>query len=262
MATSLQTLTLLSSIALLLTLAGTAQSLGKNSSTSFAYDFSSEKPTDLTYQGDAHFPSDTTFLRLTKTDDSGNPQSFSIGRVVYSKPVIFLEKKKQAGFESTVKFIIKPNNGDYNPADGLVFFIAPFNSTVGDSGSSFGVFDPSGKNPSVFAVEFDIYLNDDDPSYRHVGIDIQSHVSSSVAEVDDAILGQEVTAVIGYDATTKLISVHGVAGARTFEVSYVYDLSTILPQLVQVGISGTTGMCVAVHDVISWSFNSDVVHVK
>ncbi|KAH6829359.1 hypothetical protein C2S53_013507 [Perilla frutescens var. hirtella] len=264
MATSLQTLIpLLSSIALLLTLADTV--LGKKSSTSFAFDFSGEKPTDLTYQGDAHFPTDTAILRLTRTDDFGNAQSLSIGRVVYSKPVTFSDKKKQANFQTTLKFIIKRNNGDEEPpADGLVFFIAPVNSAVAAPGGSFGVFDESGKNPSVFAVEFDIFVNDIfDPTYRHVGIDIQSQISSNVTEVGgDAMIGQEVTAVIGYDAATKLISVHGTAGGKSFEVSYVYDLSTLLPQLVEVGISAATGGDVAVHDVISWSFDSDVVHVK
>ncbi|KAH6806741.1 hypothetical protein C2S51_031572 [Perilla frutescens var. frutescens] len=266
MATSLRTLIpLLSSIALLLALAHTALGKKSSTSTSFAYDFSSEKPTDLTYQGDAHFPTDTTVLRLTKTDGFGNGELLSIGRVVYSKPVTFSDKKKQANFQTTLKFIINRNNGDENPpADGLLFFIAPVNSAVAAAGGNFGVFDESGRNPSVFAVEFDTFVNDNfDPSYRHVGIDIQSRVSSNVTEVGgDAMIGQDVTAVVGYDAATKLISVHGSAGGKSFEVSYVYDLSAILPQLVEVGISAATGGCVAIHDVISWSFDSDVVHVK
>lgn len=270
MATFLQTLIpLLYSIAFLLN-APNAIGLpllpkSPSKTTSFSYDFNGVKPTtDLTYKGDAYFPSDSTYLRLTQTDNSGNALQSRAGQVVYSRPIIFWDKKSKANFETSVKFIIKPINGDPNgPADGLVFFIDAVNSSVRESGGYFGAFDISGKTPSVFAVEFDIFVNEDfDPSFRHVGIDIESQVSSNVTAVDDGIVGQEVTASIKYDAVTHLISVQGSAGGKSFEVSYVHDLSSILPQNVQVGISGATGGAVAVHDVISWSFSSTMVRKK
>ncbi|KAH6819520.1 hypothetical protein C2S51_003123 [Perilla frutescens var. frutescens] len=263
MATSLQTLIpLLCSIALLLTLANAAQPQPRprpRPRTIFNYNFNRDKPTDLTYQGDANFPTGTAVLRLTKTDVFGNPQPNSIGRVLYTRPVIFSRRQRQANFQTTVRFIIRPYSGGCGPADGLAFFIAPVNSTVGAGGGNFGIFDASGNNPSVFAVEFDVYSNDWDPSYRHVGIDIQSRISSNVTEVGDALLGQEVAAQINYDPATKLISVDVTAGSKSFGVRYVYDLSTILPQQVQVGISAATGTCVAVHDVVAWSFDSIIV---
>ncbi|KAH6829361.1 hypothetical protein C2S53_013509 [Perilla frutescens var. hirtella] len=259
MASFLQTLIpLLSSTALLLALATWP---ARGQTTSFTYDFYGSQPNDLTYQGDAHFSSDSTYLRLISTDASGNPLPKSAGRVLYTAPIQFWEEGAQVDLETTLKFIIKPNEGDTDPGDGLTFFIAPVGSAIGAAGGSFGIFDDSGKKPGVFAVEFDIYINSAvDPSYRHVGIDIESQVSSNVTEVGDAILGQEVTARIDYEEATKVISVHVTAGSKTFEVSYVYDLSTVLDQQVQVGISASTGGKVATFEVISWYFTSTLVH--
>ncbi|XP_042065297.1 agglutinin-2-like [Salvia splendens] len=251
----------LSSIALLLAIANTAWS----QTTSFTYDFyGGPKPTDLLLQGDANFPSGSTYLRLTRTDDSGNPLTYRVGRAVYSNPITFWLDGAQVDFETTVKFIIKPKAGDTDvPADGFTFFIQPVGSPIGFTGGSFGIFDESGQNPSTFAVEFDIFTNPGvDPSYPHVGIDIESNVSKNTTDVGDALIGQEVTARIDYEEATKVISVHVTAGSKTFEVSYVYDLSTILPQQVEVGISATTGGQVAVHDLISWYFTSTLVHTS
>ncbi|KAH6794787.1 hypothetical protein C2S52_005264 [Perilla frutescens var. hirtella] len=50
------------------------------------------------------------------------------------------------------------------------------------------------------------------------------------------IRGRQRDIRVGGDHRHKLISVHGVASARNFDVSYVYDSSTILPELVQIGI--------------------------
>ncbi|KAL1534759.1 non-specific serine/threonine protein kinase [Salvia divinorum] len=260
MATSFQTLIpLLATLALFLTVADAQRPRPPPRRTSFTVTFNGSRPADLTFQGDAYFPPGATNLRLTKTDVFGNALLNTAGRVLYSNPIRFLGRRRRAraSFETNVRFVITPNRGDTNPpADGLVFFIAPVNSTPDASGGSFGVFDLTGKKTSVFAVEFDIFSNEWDPSFRHVGIDIQSQVSSNVTAVDDAILGQEVTARIDYNAATNLIRVNGSVGAKAFEVSYVYDLSTILPQEVQVGISAATGGLAAVHDVVAWSFTS------
>ncbi|KAL1531957.1 lectin alpha chain-like [Salvia divinorum] len=252
----LQTLIPLLSLLLLAT-ANTARS----QATSFTYDFYGQKPTDLLYQGDAHFPSDSTFLRLTNTDNSGNPLSHRAGRAVYSKPVQFWQAGAHADVETTVKFIITHKGSDSVPGDGLTFFIQPVGSPVGFTGASFGIFNPAGQNPSVFAVEFDIYPNAGvDPSYRHVGIDIGSNVSKNTTDVGGALLGQEVTARINYQQATKLITVQVSAGSENFEVSYVHDLSTVLPQTVEVGLSGSTGGAIAVHDVVAWYFTSTLVN--
>ncbi|XP_057812426.1 mannose/glucose-specific lectin Cramoll-like [Salvia miltiorrhiza] len=255
MAKLLQTLI---SIALLL---AAAANTARSQSTAFTYDFWGDQPTDLLYQGDAHFPSDSTFLRMTNTTSSGSAVQYSVGRAVYSAPITFWEAGAQVDFETTLTFAVTPNAGDTNPADGVTFFIAPVGLPLGFTGGCFGIFNSSGVGPAVFAVEFDVFSNPGvDPSYRHIGIDIESNVSKNVTNVGNALLGQQVTARINYLEATKLISVSLAAGSQTYEVSYVYDLSAILPQQVQVGISGATGGEVAVHDIVSWYFTSTLVH--
>ncbi|KAH6761502.1 hypothetical protein C2S52_018935 [Perilla frutescens var. hirtella] len=229
----------------------------RSQTTSFTYDFHGNQPTTLTYQGDAHVESGSPYLRLIKTNASGAPQTYSIGRVVYSSPVPFRSAGTQADLETTIKFIITGSN----PGDGLTFFIAPvgYEIPAGSTGGNFGVYNPSGSSTAVFAVEFDTVKNSWDPSYRHVGINIESSTSSNLTRVDDAVIGQEVTARINYEEATKLISVHVAAGGQNFEVSYVHDLGTVLPEQVQVGISAATGDLVSNHDVISWYFTSTLV---
>lgn len=248
----LQTLTpLLSSIVLLLAVSNTALS----QTTSFTYDFWGDQPSDLIYQGSAHFPTDSTFLRLTDALPS------QVGRVVHSKPVQFWRSGAQVDFETTVNFIIRPG-ADNEPADGLTFFIAPVGTTIppGSNGANLGVFDSNGNGPSVFAVEIDTYVNGAwDPNYRHIGIDIGSRASSNTTEVDSNILGQQVNVRINYVGATRMISVRLTAGSQTFDVSYEYDLSDFLPQQVQVGLSAATGLHVAAHDIVAWYFTATMV---
>ncbi|XP_047973608.1 mannose-specific lectin alpha chain-like [Salvia hispanica] len=252
MAKLLQTLIPLLSFLLL------AATTARSQSTSFWYDFYGQKPTDLIYQGDAHFPSDSTFLRLTNTDSSGEPLKHRIGAAVYSKPIQFWQAGAQVDFETTVKFNIRPGS---LPGDGLAFFIRPVGAASGATGGGLGIF--YSNVHTVFAVEFDTYSNPGvDPDYRHVGIDIGSNISENTTDVGSAILGREVTARINYQKATKEIRAVVSAGSESFEVSYVYDLSTFLPQEVEVGISASTGGAVAIHDLVSWYFTSTMVYTS
>ncbi|KAL8508334.1 hypothetical protein ACS0TY_018800 [Phlomoides rotata] len=234
--------------------------------TSFAFDTFSQNALGLTYQGGAHVPQGSTFLRLTETDSSGLPKSWTAGRVVYSRPVRFWERSpaRQATFETTINFLITPSQN--GAADGLAFFIAPVNTTIpsGATGANLGIFGSSGTTSSLFAVEFDNYVNGWDPSYRHIGIDIESRTSRNTTNFDSAT-GQLVNARINYNSNTKTITVVATSGSQTASLSYVFDLKTILPEQVQVGISSATGQTVSalgVHDVISWYFTSSLVYTN
>ncbi|KAL1534633.1 lectin CPL-like [Salvia divinorum] len=247
-------------IALFVILAMTNKAYSQSYWTYFTYDFDGCQPKSLTYSGDAFFPSDSTFLRLTKTNGSGIPQPGSIGRVLRSKPIQFHGQWARASFETTINFTISSTPGDNNPADGLVFFIAPVGYVfpAGSGGSNFGVYNQSGLAPNVFAVEFDMYVNSEwDPNFRHIGINIGSRNSSNVTKLEGTD-GQLVSARICYVAATRLITVYATAAAGKFEVSYVYDLSNLLFQMVQVGIAASSGVHVAVHDVATWYFSSFV----
>ncbi|XP_047945398.1 lectin CPL-like [Salvia hispanica] len=256
MAKLVQTLIpILPSIAIILAVANTACS----QTTSFTYDFSGHHPKhDLTIQGNAHFPSETTHLRLT------NPEPSQVGRALHSTPIQFWQTNGQIDFKTIINFIITPKE-DKLPADGLAFFIAPAGSTIpaDSSGANLGIFNSSGTDPSVFAVEFDPHVNDPwDPNFRHVGIDIGSRISSNATEVGGSITGQRVRARINYAGATKKITVHVTAGEKTFDVSYEKDLSSFLPEKVQVGISASTGEETATHDVASWYFSATMVNRK
>ncbi|KAL8522450.1 hypothetical protein ACS0TY_012562 [Phlomoides rotata] len=235
--------------------------------TTFTYDTFEPTPNsdDLIYLRGAHVPQGSRFLRLTETDSSGIPKSWSTGQVLHAWPVRFWEVSpaRQATFETTIKFIIRPSA--QGAADGIAFFIAPPNNDFNNSapGGGLGIFDGStGTTPSLFAVEFDTFVNSQwDPNYRHIGIDIESRVSKNVTEFDSAT-GELVTARINYDANTKTISVAASTATQTASLSYVFDLKTILPDQVEVGISASTGETpskLGVHDIISWYFTSSLV---
>lgn len=216
-------------------------------------------------EGDAHYVTDNNgvdFIRLTKTDESGKALQYSAGRAYYGKPLNFWGEGMQIDFEATMKFKINPNSGDNDPADGFCFFIEPLEAPMGASGGSFGVFDSSGKKDSTFAVEFDPYINTNDPNYRHVGIDIESTTSVVTMKLGDELIGNVVTAKIKYTAATTMINVKVTIGSKNYEMSCLKDLSTVLPQVVKYGFSAATGGQVAVHDLISWQFTTTPNTVK
>ncbi|KAL8530050.1 hypothetical protein ACS0TY_007217 [Phlomoides rotata] len=228
--------------------------------TSFQID--SFKPTTagLTYERDAFVASGSSYLSLVATDASGKPQTSSVGRVLYSKPIKFGDEGRQASFETTIRLAVSPINND--PADGMTFFIVPVNSTkpTGGEGGSLGIFNAVTGGSPIFAIEFDTYVNSPgDPNFRHIGININSQVSQNVTNFQDAI-GQTVYARINYDAPTRRITVDATYGSQTSTVDYVYDLKTLLPQQVQVGLSASTGpTLVSNFKVFSWYFTSTMV---
>ncbi|XP_047983797.1 mannose/glucose-specific lectin-like [Salvia hispanica] len=251
-------------IAMFVILAMTNKAYSQSESTSFTYDFYGDKPTTLTYQGDAFFPPDSTFLRLTKTA-SGVSVPGTVGRVLHTAPVLFRREGALASFETSIEFNISSWTSTTQPADGIVFFVAPVGSTIPQYsvGGNLGVYSLYGQAPNVLAIEFDIFVNSPyDPSFPHIGINLGSRTSTNVTRFEGTI-GQRVRARINYEAATKVISVRATAGAANYEVSLVYDLSALLPEQVQVGLSGASGLeweDAAVHDVVSWYFTSTLVN--
>ncbi|KAL8530066.1 hypothetical protein ACS0TY_007235 [Phlomoides rotata] len=229
--------------------------------TTFTYNSFSTGTDSLLYQGDAFVPSSSSFVRLTKVNASGQPERSSIGRVVYAPPVKFWEEGLQATFETTIRFTVTPGASG-SVGDGFNFFIVPVNSVIppGSVDGNLGLFDPqTGNAASVFAVEFDIAPNLAwDPTHQHIGIDINSRVSRNTSRFENSV-GEEVTARINYVSSTRTITVFATYGSLNSTVSYVFDLKTILPREVQVGISATTGSWIAFHDLHAWYFSSSLV---
>ncbi|KAL8512727.1 hypothetical protein ACS0TY_019015 [Phlomoides rotata] len=230
--------------------------------TSFQVDSFNPSSDGLTYERDAFVPSGSSYLSLIATDASGKPRTSSVGRVLYSNPVKFWDGGRQASFETTIRLRVSPIDND--PADGMTFFIVPVNSTKptgAQLGQNLGIYDGVTVGSPVFAIEFDVFVNSllGDPNFRHIGININSMVSRNVTNFQDAI-GQIVSARINYDAPTRRITVVATYGSQTSTVDYVYDLKTLLPQQVQVGLSASTGPTrVCNSEVFSWYFTSTMV---
>ncbi|KAJ1380206.1 Legume lectin, alpha chain, conserved site [Sesbania bispinosa] len=186
---------------------------------------------DITFQGDA-FASNGV-LQLTKLGNGSAPLPNSAGRASYAGPVRLWDAKRGelAGFTTTFSFVVAPTS----PA---------------------GLF---------VAVEFDSFGNPWDPVSSHIGIDINSIVSSTTVPWQNGNLVSQITAfaTVSYEPVTKNLSVmvsypesQVNQNVSSSSLSFVVDLRTVLPQWVRVGFSGATGQLVEVHKILSWSFNS------
>ncbi|KAK7391395.1 hypothetical protein VNO78_19811 [Psophocarpus tetragonolobus] len=255
-----------------------------NSQDSLSFNFNEFTPDqeDLILQGDATVGSGDNVLQLTKFNDNGRPANGSVGRVLYYAPVHLWESSGQlvSSFETTFTFSI--SSPDSLPADGLAFFIAPPYTTPGAAGEDLGLFPhlTSLKNSSsyslhrkvttntglkdapepVVAVEFDTYYNANigDPEYKHIGIDINS-ITSVTTTGWHWQNGATAKAHISYDsASQRLTVVASYPDTSPVTLYYDIDLSTILPEWVQVGFSAATGGTVETNTLLSWSFSSSL----
>nr|POE70215.1 agglutinin-2 [Quercus suber] len=154
-------------------------------------------------------------------------------------------------FTTQFSFIIKTID-DEPPlyGDGHAFLIATFESNIpsNSSGRYLGLFSSedvfnTSRNQTV-AVEFDSYKNSWDPYANHVGINVNSIESVLFTDLiwESSIeYGSRVYASVDYNSTTKSLSVTVTNTNFVSFISYVIDLSHVLPEWVRVGFSATTG---------------------
>ena len=234
---------------------------------SISFNFTSFSEDNITLQRDA---------RIDPTDPQGRiqltvPSLFSAGRALYNKPVHLSDdstgRRIVTDFTTRFSFIIE--NVTNPPADGLAFFIAPsdykFSDEHNSSGAFLGLFNnetslDATKN-QIVAVEFDTApYNPWDPSYTHVGINVNS--------IDPKITGRwsienwtTVNVLVIYNSTTQNLSVFfsyadNLIFSKNSNVSLIVDLGTILPEWVSVGFSASTGSLIETHTILQWSFDS------
>ncbi|XP_057733682.1 mannose-specific lectin CML-2-like [Arachis stenosperma] len=255
-----QTLSLFSSIAIFLALLNLATS---QDSLSFSFNnFEQEAERNLILQGDAHI--DPNVLQLTRTDSN----EISVGRALYLAQVHLSDKStnRLANLQIQFSFSLK-SRGSSQPADGLAFFLAPADTTIppGSNGGLLGLFEPANAlNASankVIAVEFDTFFdrssNAWDPSYTHIGIDVNSIKSAKTVRWDrrdDQILNVLVT----YTASSRTLAVSATyPDGKKYELSHEVDLAEKLTaEYVRVGFSAATGQQFQSHTLHSWSFTS------
>jgi hypothetical protein len=235
-------------------------------SVSFNLDFStSDYASELNYSNDSYWAKPV--IELTK--DAGG----SVGRVWYARPVPLWDRatRELASFNTTFSFQIKSVNETRAPGDGMAFFLSYFPSvtppdsaggTLGLIGGRFNNATVSGDERFV-AVEFDTHSNNRDwESDNHVGIDVNSIVSKASKDTyqagRDLSSGLPMEARVTYRSDTLLLSVDLQIGDTPYHVSTDVDLRESLPEAVAVGFSAATGSFVELHQLLSWSFSSDL----
>ncbi|KAJ7970831.1 Lectin receptor kinase [Quillaja saponaria] len=238
-----------------------------NNVLSFSFNFINFHPgtNALIFEGDA-FASNGV-LQLTK-NQVDTPINGSAGRASYSEPLHLWDAKtgKLADFTTQFTFFLKTINSSLLFGDGFSFFLAPVESDIpnNSSGAYLGLFSEetaldASKN-DIVAVEFDTYGNTWDPSFPHVGVDINQIKSLVYAQLASNIeKGSVATALINYNSTTKFLDVlvtYADKPAFSTKLTVGIDLAYVLPEWVRIGFSGATGQLVEIHDIVSWSFTS------
>ncbi|KAJ0966221.1 hypothetical protein J5N97_027359 [Dioscorea zingiberensis] len=221
----------------------------------------------IDYQGDAFF---NKAIQLTK-NQLGARITNSAGRAVYAEPLLLWDQDsgKVTDFTTHFTFIIDALNSSVY-GDGLAFFLAPFASSIPDnsSGGALGLFKDSSKfNNSandIVAVEFDSFQDEWDPSSDHLGININSIVSVTNMTWPSSIKdGRIANAWITYNASSMNLSVFlSYKNNQRFDgdssLSYTVDLRKVLPEMVSVGFSASTGKAIELHSILSWEFSSSL----
>jgi hypothetical protein len=239
-------------------------------SVSFNFDFStSAYASELNYSNDSYWAKPV--IELTKDQRYGDITN-SVGRVWYAHPVQLWDRatRELASFNTTFSFQIKSGNDSSMPGDGMAFFLSSYPSVTPPEsyGGTLGLFGGRFSNATVsgderfVAVEFDTHPNRDWESGNHVGIDVNS--MASVASRDTDLPGRNLSSGLPMEATvtyrndTMVLSVDLHIGDALYHVSANVDLRDKLPEAVAVGMSAATGSLFEVHQLLSWSFTSDL----
>ncbi|CAI8588131.1 unnamed protein product [Vicia faba] len=245
----------------------------KSDSFSFTFPKFESETYSILLDGDANTTDGV--LQLTKKDQLGKPSPHSVGISLFFGAIHLSDKNsgKVAEFTTEFTFVVNPKGSQLH-GDGFTFFIAsidfefPDNST---DGGFLGLFDKetafnTSKN-SIVAVEFDSFRNEWDPplvNSAHIGIDINTIKSSVVAPwpINSQPEGSIGKARISYSTATQELRVAVSYPNSPVEVgvvvSYPVDFAVVLSEWVLVGFSGATGQLAETHDILSWSFTSNL----
>ncbi|KAJ6824696.1 putative L-type lectin-domain containing receptor kinase VIII.2 [Iris pallida] len=216
------------------------------------FDFGSLSLSRLVLLGDAHLLNGS--IRLTS--DLAVPSS-SAGRALYSLPV-----RPSRPFSTFFSFSISLLNPSSLGA-GLSFLLSPDPHSLGDAGPFLGVLNNTSSSPPTIAVEFDTLMDVafHDINGNHVGVDVNSMVSSSAADLDlfdiDLKSGDLVNAWIEYTGAELDVFVsYSTLRPPDPVLSYPIDLAAYFPGLAYVGFSAATQGSTEVHSIEWWSFSS------
>lgn len=217
----------------------------------------------------------TTLTCVGSTAEVGNvlrvtPANFGQSGAGYSTTAITLGAG--ATFSTTFQFRFT-NPGGIDPADGITFVVAASPSGLGVGGGGLGYQNV----PNSVAVEFDTYNNGEIGGSNHVAVDVNGALSNLAAfspyGISNCTFGNGIanpgcmsngnvwTATIGYDGTSKLLSVTVQDGANAVQqaiTNYSIDIAALLgTTTAYVGFTGGTGAGYENQDILNWRLAND-----
>jgi serine/threonine protein kinase len=223
------------------------------------FDFGTLTLTSLKLLGDAHLNNGT----VTLTRDLTVPFS-GAGQALYSRPIKFRQPGTTIPASFTTFFSFSVTN--LNPSSiggGLAFVITPDADSLGNAGGYLGL-----ATDGFVAVEFDTLMDVEfkDINGNHVGVDLNSVVSSKVGDLDsigvDLKSGDSVNAWIEFDGSNNGFNVwvsYSNLKPKDPILSMNLDMGQYLNDFMYVGFSGSTQGSTEIHRVEWWSFSSSFV---
>ncbi|KAL5556705.1 hypothetical protein UlMin_038941 [Ulmus minor] len=219
---------------------------------------------DIFYQGDA-IPSDGA-VELIKKDTYVS----SVGCATYVDKIPLSDRDTGKVADFTTHFTFTITTQDKNYGHGIAFFLAPvgFQMVPNSAGGFLGLYNTTTSDSTrnqLVHVEFDSFSNPDwDPSFEHVGININSIASAVFTPWNASFhIGDTTDVWISYNASTKNLSVNWSyqntsTSKENTSLSYQIDLAEVLPPFITVGFSASTGTSEASTSLRSWEFNSSL----
>jgi serine/threonine protein kinase len=234
---------------------------------SFNYDqLGSDKTKAFNFSGTDVYQ-DNQVLQLTKYEKD------SLGRVTYSKLFHLWDINTSQVTDFTTRFSFTINTPNKtNHGDGITFYLAHpnFPLPVPRDGSGIGLVSRiqlnnpnfAKENPFV-AVEFDTFVNEFDPKYDHVGIDVNSISTAYTTQWFTSMDERGYDAEVSYNSSSNNLSVifTGYQDNKMIQqhLSSVVNLREVLPDWVEFGFTSSTGLLWGeYHTLNSWSFNSSL----
>ncbi|KAJ0265958.1 L-type lectin-domain containing receptor kinase IX.1 [Hirschfeldia incana] len=226
------------------------------------------KSSEIAYQGDAKRAKGA--VELTHINFTCRA-----GWVTYGKEVPLWDPAsgKPSDFTTRFSFRIDTRRAKFGKyGQGFAFFLAPARIRMppNSAGGFLGLFNQTSVKSSSFPlvhVEFDTFTNTNwDPvdMESHVGINNNSLTSSKVTSWNATLHNKDVARVlIFYDSARRNLSVSWSYNKtndpkENSSLSYIIDLSKVLPPEVTIGFSATSGSFSEGHRLLSWEYSSSL----
>ncbi|KAF8080603.1 hypothetical protein N665_0932s0003 [Sinapis alba] len=222
---------------------------------------------EVVYQGDARA---NGAVELTNIDYTCRSGWATYGKKI---PLWDPEIGKPSDFTTSFSFRIDTRGVAFgNYGHGFAFFLAPAGIEMppNSAGGFLGLFNETNVLSSSYPlvhVEFDTFTNQNwDPLdlTSHVGINNNSLVSSSVTFWNASSHSRDIgRVVISYDSARRNLSVSWRYDTTSdpkenSSLSYIIDLSKVLPSEVTVGFSATSGGSTEGNRLLSWEYSSSL----